>query len=214
MNRITFTALLLVTACTAEPRNQTAADSAAPAIPERPASIADTLLIEGMAEPVQLQLFETPAEFPLQFSTYLPAGISARPFTADLDTASVRFSARFTPDTDPNVYMHLLVYPPDEPLIELEEMVLSFIESREPLDREYARIDPPAWAEDAWSFRYGSGDRRYVGSIAFGEHAGRPFSIIVHYPPEYGDGFPPRVRLILDQWRWENDGTMLVGSMP
>lgn len=207
MIRRTLAALLLVAACSGGRSEDTPADTAAAAPVARPQQVTDTLHLEGMPEPVALQLFTAPADFPLQFSTYLPPGIAAEPLASG-DTASIRFSARFTPGTDPNVYMHLLVYPASQSLEQLEEMVLRFIDSREPIDREYARTQPPAWAEDAWTFRYGSGARRHVGSIVFGRRDGHAFSIITHYPSEYGDGFPPRTRLILRHWQWQ-DGTPL-----
>jgi hypothetical protein len=209
-------ALLLLAACETQPQPEPA-DPPGVTLPARPATIVDTLLIEGMPEPATARLLSaTDADPP--FSTYVPDGISAA-LEGGGDTAAVRFAAAFTGAAEPNAYMHVRLYAPATPPALAREIVTGFLRSRRvqddpiggiAIDEPYDVVEPPAWGAEAYSFAYvGDGNVPYVGRLVLARYGDRLLHVLTHYPAEYGDGLTPRFDWILGQWRWEDSGAML-----
>lgn len=177
--------------------------------PARPATVRDTIRVEGMAEPVTLRLYAPSQGFPLPFTTYLPDEMTAEPVGGE----GVRFEARFGGAPNRDAFVYLFVHPADETEDAARETVRAVAESYGPI-REFAEVDPAH--RFPWSivqFRFDGrqqGREPVVGAVGLGRHAGRLFHVIVQYPLEYGDGFPPRAQRILDRWRWA-DGSSLGG---
>jgi hypothetical protein len=209
--------LLLFAACAAPDADDADPGPAHPALPERPGTVQDTLLIEGMPEPTTARLVRSPAGFGAPFTTYVPEGVDVD-FEEGGDSAGVRFSAAFTGAADPNAYMHVRLYAPGATAA-AQEVAASFLRSRLPQDhpvngsleaeQPYAQVEPPSWGDEAFAFRY-AGERNtlYVGRIVLARQNGRVLHVLTHYPAEYGDGLGPRFARILQQWRWEDTGRM------
>ena len=69
---------------------------------------------------------------------------------------------------------------------------------------------PHPYAVTGWRFRRpGSPPAALTGWIELGRRGDRWFHVLVQYPGEMGDGMVPRVRTILEEWRWEPSGERL-----
>lgn len=172
---------------------------------DRPERLRDTLRIEGMVEPVDLRLFRTPDDFPLPFTAYVPEEMAV---SAD-ESGVVDFVAEFGGERNEDTLMHLYVFPEDTPWQEAVATAKGYKTSRGiPIGRgieiiadQFARPDFP-WAEEAYRYRYESGDQWYGGSLGVGRRGDRPFMIVTHWPVEYEEGFAPRAEWIRATWRW------------
>jgi hypothetical protein len=178
-------------------------------LPQRAASISDTLLLEGMPEVTLFRLFRSPEEATVRFSTYVPDGVHAA-MEGAADTLAVRFSAAFTGMPHASAYMQVRFYPFDATNRNVLAAMSELLRRRAPAGEELRAADTPAWATEAYTFTYrGDGNVLYVGRAVIALHAGRRFHVFTHYPAEFGDGLGPRFARILDDWRWEDTGAML-----
>lgn len=211
-------ALLLIAACEAQPETET--EAPAPTAPPRAQTMTDTLMVEGMPEPSTATLLTTPPGTPMPFSTYVPQGIDAS-FEGEADTVAVRFAAAFTPESDPNAYMHVRFYVPGTSVADARETLNAFLVGRQPDDDPIGdqprnqpyevMAAPPAWADEGYAIMYeGEGNVYYSASLILASRGGRVFHVLTHYPAEYGDGLGPRFDFILRHWRWDDTGDMLV----
>lgn len=226
-DRLISALLVLFSAAACNPSDEADAGAAAddsPAVEtaqERPAERLDTLLLEGMPEPIMLRLYSTPEDVMPGFGAYVPADMVVEEGELEEDGGwSVHFQAAFGGRRNPDAFVHFYVYPDSMSREGASGAVLGYKTGRgvpvstgiEPLPEPEAGRRMP-WALESYTFRYQSGGQWYLGSIGLGRQAGRFFHIITHYPAEYGDGFGPRAALLLETWRWR-DGTRLVASGP
>lgn len=178
-------------------------------LPERPATRADTIFVEGMPEVTELTLVRSPAGFEPAFSTYVPEEM-VPVFTRPDRGLELRFVAAFGGVRNEEASLGILVYPPDA----TEEEVLT--EARRVAETHGASGEPARPGRWEWSrIEYPLGDvarARVLGTVAVGRHVDRWFRILLRYPPEYGDGFAPRADLILEEWRWGDTGRGLAGE--
>jgi hypothetical protein len=183
--------------------------------PTRPADRAAERLIpmeiEGFEERLQFVLYRSPAGFPLPFSTYIPADMVAEAVSSG-EGAAIRFVAAFGGLRNEGAAIHMIVHRAGateaDAIAALRELAAG-------LGTEL--VEAPAEESFDWSTR----DFRSValpsrpdaveGVMTVGRRADRYFSIVIHYPAEYGDGFGPRSRQILREWRWEDTGESLLG---
>jgi hypothetical protein len=189
-------------------------------LPERAQTRQDTLMIEGMPEPTTSRLLRSSDDFGVPFSTYVPEGLESS-FDDGGPGSGVRFTAAFAGAHEPNAYMHVRLYEPGA-IPDAAEVTSAFLRTRQPQDHPtdgeaveepYRIVDPPSWGASAFEFQYpGEGGSLYVGRIVIGEVRDRQFHVLTHYPAEYGDGLGPRFQRILEDWRWEDSGEMLVGG--
>ena len=219
---IRYTPALLLFLCLGcgdgDPGQQAAAaGSDAPA--PRPAAMTDTLMIEGMPQPLDLRLFRAGDDFALPFSAYVPEDMARESGEADEEGTSLRFVAELGGVRNDMAFVHLFVHPegtdPQHALgvVRAYEAAAGVPVSRgiEPLgDTEALRRMP--WADHAYTFRYQAGGTWYLGSIGIGTHAGRLYHLVIHYPAEYGDGFAPRAGLVLETWRWADGSRLQEGT--
>lgn len=173
------------------------------ALPERPATRTDTILLEGTPELTELTLVRSPAAFEPAFSTYVPEGM-VRVFGHPERGMEIRFVAAFGGVRNEEASLGFYFHPPGATEEEVRE------EARR-VAREHGGTGAPEasrrweWSEAEYAF----GDARQArlfGQVAVARHGDRWFRVLLRYPPEYGDGFGPRAALILDRWRWEESG--------
>ncbi|MEM1115591.1 MAG: hypothetical protein AAF845_11420 [Bacteroidota bacterium] len=177
----------------AEPDTTTAPDTASTArIPEvaRPATRTDSFLVEGMPEPIDLRLVEV-ADVPLPFSTYLPEGWTDE-VTASGEGTAVQFTMAEAAS--------LSLFVPATATTEAEVVDLARAVADARGGAEAFDTDDP-WVRAAFRF---IGDTE-VGTVRVGAHDGTFFSVTEAYPAEFGDGFAPRARLVLDHLRWADE---------
>ena len=178
------------------------ADTTMPPIPgaNRPDSVQGVLNLEGSREPMTYRIFRSPEGYPLAFSTYVPADMEVEEAGSGRE-AEVRFLAAFGG-------------------VRNAEMLVSARFPRESLSTEQARArvreiaDSLGRAEPGESERYPwalewyriDGEGTSVGAVALGRHRDRFFFVITRYPADAGDGFEPRAKRVLDEWRWSEGG--------
>ena len=183
------------------------------AVAARPQMRVDTLVLEGMAEPVTLTLVRAPNDFPLPFSTYATSDfiVESVASTANGDPA-VRFIAVFGGVRNDDAFLEVAAYPAGTTEAEASARAARAVgEGGEVVAPEEASME---WTVRQW--RLAARDPRggwILGFAGLGRHGDRWFHIVARYPGEYADGFGPRADLILEYWRW-GDGTPLTRPAP
>jgi hypothetical protein len=147
----------------------------------------DTLLLEGRPEPVELQLFESLPDWPLQVATYLPPGMVAE-------------SSRSKEG--------------DKLLFSLGEAQLSFVILPEGTNRSSAQVRAKANFGKAnvqscqsswdwqWKCMYVSNLQGREKRLLIGEQQGRQFYFFLDYPLEESSGAAPRFDMVMRGWRF------------
>lgn len=162
-----------------------------------------TLTIEGTPHKVVLSLVEGD---PLPFYTYAPPDLAVSRATSPEGT-EFRFSARFGGQQRDDVYLAIFFYPPG---MTTDQAVL----------RAANGISKPGWIVKGSEKRYTWSVREWtlrdtvrtparVGHLAVGQHKDMLFHVMSYMPPEFGDGFGPRSRLILEQFMWTDTNEKL-----
>lgn len=190
----------------------TGARPGAPA--ERPDTVRGTILLEGMADSMTFILYESPAAFPVPFSTYVPEDMAVEADGSGGEDR-VRFVAEFGGVRNEDAYLEASFLPAGTAEADARERARLFAERRGIRQR-----DPEVGKRYPWSLvEYHFMERRrggvvIVGTIALGRHNARYFDIVLHYPVAFGDGFGPRAAQILDAWRWEDGGRLGASAGP
>lgn len=179
---------------------------------ERPPTAVDTIFIEGTPEPVPLRLHRSSDDFPLPFTTYVPADMEP---STDPDEGTAHFTAVFGGVRNEDAFFHVYVFPEGTRAQEAVATARGYKTGRgvpvsgglEPISDQLSSPDL-AWAIQAYRFLYQNGGQWYAGTLGVGEREGRFYMMVQHYPAEYGDGFAPRAALIGSTWHWA-DGSRL-----
>jgi len=205
---LTMLGLSVLCACTSQGPRQSAEKTASPAPaqseearPERPATKRGTITLEGDAEPITLKLFDSAsASLPLAFTTYIPEDMNPEPAGSGTQKA-IRFVANFGGHREREAYMEVLFYPADT----TESAGKSLLQGADSSKEKPAADKRFKWSlteRDIVSVSKARG--RIVGVAALGRHGDRLFQVTLHYPEEFADGFVPRARRILEEWRWSD----------
>jgi hypothetical protein len=182
------------------------ADTAAPAVSEEPEAQPTrktvTVSMEGMDEAMRLVRYDAPADFPLRFSTYIPEDMVAERWPSNEGDA-VAFVAAFGGERNEAAAMRVIAHRDGATAHEVEEILGQLAR-----DLGTNLVESSDEHRYEWSVReFQSVPRRSqrdapVGVMAVGRRGDRFYTIAIHYPPEYGDGFAPRTHQILQEWRW------------
>jgi hypothetical protein len=158
-----------------------------------------------MPEPITLHAVAEPAGFPVRFTTWVPDGWVVETERAP---AAVRFVAAFGGTPDPSAFLEVGIAPEGATFADAVARARDALgdgavpvpagERRHPWSLEELRLEPAPGA-----------DVRF-GHVAVGRHGRRYFHVLTTMPAEYADGFGPRARPILEEWRWA-DGSPLGG---
>lgn len=164
-----------------------------------------TIVLEGMPQKFTLHLVEGD---PLPFYTYIPSDMTET-LVRTGEGAGFLFNTNFAGNRRDDVYLTIIFYPQRTKLAEgihSAERLLSqpgWQKTSLPPEQSYP------WAAKQWSFRHTASGIGYIGSLAVGQHNNLVFYIMTHYPPEFGDGFLPRSRKILDEFVWTDTNEKL-----
>lgn len=197
----TMLGLSILCGCTGQAPRQTAETNATPAParseearPERPATKRGTITLEGDAEPITLKLFDSAsASLPLAFTTYIPEDMIPEPSSSGAQKA-IRFVANFGGYHEEEAYLEVLFDPADTRGADSSK---DSSKEKSAADRQFK------WSLMEQNIRSVSKGRgRIAGVVALGRHGDRLFQVTLHYPEEFAEGFNPRARRILDEWRW------------
>ena len=177
---------------------------------ERPATKRAIVMIEGVPDTLELRLVESPDDFPLQFSTYVPADMDVQ--TERVNGArSLEVVANFGGLPNERAYIQMFFYGPGTTMALARTSVSGFVSGLNPEIDRAREVEPHPWAHEQTTFSYPQDGWRFVGSIALARRGQTVFHYIQHYPAEYADGMAPRISTILREWLWE-DGTRLIGG--
>lgn len=175
----------------------------------RPPTLQASLMLEGTAEPVTLQLYTAPATPRAPgFSTYLPPELQAQPAPGAKAVAEgVRFTARFGGVAMPQAYLELLPLPAGTTGAQAQ-VALKRAAPNSVLRHRGGRAEMRfAWAEAERDIALRSpGGGRITGVAALARHGTRWVRVVLQHPPEMAGGLQPRADLVLEHWRWADDG--------
>jgi hypothetical protein len=175
--------------------------SSSPAPAARPETKIDTISIEGEADTVTLRLVGP--GWP--FNTYVPEDIATDQESSG-DGVSYLFYASYKGKPNRDVYMEFF-FPPKNHLLEQVQEDLTGkrgVAKKKGWtlgDRQEERCP---WADYSYAIKSGKGPQQ--GYICVGRESGRVFVLTVHSPPQYVEGFMPRVQKILSELRWKRTG--------
>lgn len=191
--------LLALTGC-----GRPGGEETAPAPPERPrleraATRLDTIQVEGMWDTVTVHLFRTPAGFGLPFSTYVSRDLLAEAAPAE---GVVRFVADFEGRRNDSVQVAVRAHPKGTSEAQARAALVAALGGGKVV-RDENRMT--AWAVEEYELQ----DLDANGRGVLGRHGDRWFHVLIRFPSEYADGFGPRVRIILQEWRWADTGAPL-----
>ena len=160
-----------------------------------------------MEEPIEVLLFETPADWPLAFSTYYPEDWLVETASSG-EGDGVTFVANYGGTRNDQVTLTIFAYPAGTDADGAQELARSLATSLglaelAPGERTYP------WALTEYAGTASLGEVELVARLGLGRHGDRYFSILYQYPPEFGDGFAPRAAVVLDEWRWSDTGEPL-----
>lgn len=173
---------------------------------ERPDTRVIPMTIEGKVLEMELRLFDQP---PLPFTTYVPI----KDFQNEVSQSDKGNVAQFffSPKgkKDETAYVQIFL-PARQTSVEdmrellLDEQGLLASNNWELVDRTDIVSYP--WAREKLIYQQKTDKQDFLGSIYIGEHQGRSFYALTHYPAEYIDGFEPRSTIMLEnlQFREEN----------
>ncbi|MGQ0560382.1 MAG: hypothetical protein ACT443_00755 [Gemmatimonadota bacterium] len=148
----------------------------------------DSIRIEGASEAITLRLVQPAADLP--FLTYVPSDMVLEPVRS-AEGEAYYFYANFGGRRNDNAYLLVFIFPAGTQQGEALERVNAFAASRgAPLPADYEH------------FTFRKGTESYAGSIDLRQHGSRFYYIAYQYPVEYADGFGPRARKIMAEWRW------------
>lgn len=164
--------------------------------------------IEGMKESITLSLHDDDG---LPFVIYVPEGLGVSEETGS-EVNSVRLHAAFGGHINQDAFVELSIFSQVNTTIdEVRDWITGpdgLLASRETewVQKEPEEAQTANWAMDGFAFM-----NDYVtGSIYIGESRGHYFTVEIHYPWEFGDGFPPRAMAAIEKTYWRNTGESLV----
>lgn len=165
-------------------------------IARRPATIQETISVEGVKETVTFRLVSF-RDVRLPFSTYVRDGWTGEA-SASHEGESVQMAFG---EPSRQAAVHLFVPSGSPTAAEVTEMAREVASSR----GQVTPLDADAWSSGGFAF-LGNGQ---IGQVRVGKHAGVAFYIIGSFAPDMADGFFPASRVSVERWRWLDDGTGL-----
>jgi hypothetical protein len=158
-------------------------------VPYAATSLNDSISIEGMRVPVRLNLVQPESANP-PFYTYSPPDMLYQAASSGEGDGHY-FYTNFNGKKNENAYLLLFVFPAGTSEGEAIELVKAFVASRgAPAPAQYSQ------------FSFDRDGVRFNGAIDLRRHNDRFYYIAMQYPAEYGDGFGPRAKKILEYWKW------------
>ncbi|WP_242037985.1 hypothetical protein [Tolypothrix sp. FACHB-123] len=192
--------------CTAPINNQLSSDASVSPTPtglqtsynstsNRPATKTATITVEGEKVPVTLKLYDQYSDL---FTTYFPDKELIAEGLSSGEGTGVKFIANFGGSRNDNAYVHIAFLNDVKTLDQLKSFVngqngLIATNKWQVVSREQSVTYP--WAKEKIVFNQG---KDIVGNVYIGQQNDKVFYVITQFPVEYGDGFPPRANLILE----------------
>ena len=160
----------------------------------RPATKTATISVEGEKVPITLKLYD---QYSNLFTSYFPDKDFLAEGGSSGEGTGVRFIANFGGSRNDNAYVHVAFLNNLKTFGQLKTFVNAknglIASNKWRVVSRNQKVSYP-WAKEKIVFSQG---KNIVGSVYLGQQNGKVFYVITHFPAEYGDGFPPRADLIL-----------------
>lgn len=172
---------------------------------ERPDTRIMPMTIEGKVIEMELRLFD---QAPLPFTTYVPK----KDFQNEVDSTEQGAVAQFvfSPQgkKDENAYVQIFLPARQTSVEDMRELLMG---ERGLLNaNNWALVDRTdivsyPWAREKLIYQRQTNKQTFLGSIYIGDHQGRSFYALTHYPAEYSDGFEPRSTIMLENLQFRDE---------
>lgn len=172
-----------------------------PELVEFDEQIEDTIEIEGMEEPITLNLYDNPDAI---FLTYVPEDLLAEEGN-EAEGESYKFHANFEGERLEDINLEVYLFADDvteEPSLEDEDSIFAMKLG----DMEEASAEDK-WYD--WSIKEFHSPERSRHAM-LGEHNGRYFVMIFNSTALYSEGFGPRARKVIEHFYWKDTNEYLV----
>lgn len=158
---------------------------------EYDAQIEDTIEIEGMEEPITLNLYQ-PQDAP--FVTYVPEDLLAEEASGSEGT-SHWFYANYNDEKLEDIYLQLYLFAADEeqPTADDPDSTYGVMVEGMELQEENTYYD---WAIEEYQSPNGS------NITALGEQDGQYYLVSIRSNPQFSEGFYPRTNKVLEHLEW------------
>jgi hypothetical protein len=171
---------------------------------DRPDTRVMPMTIEGQIVELELQLFN---KSPLPFTTYVPK----RDFQNEVDDSGQGTVAQFffSPKGKKDKAAYVQIFLPDQQTTVQDMRELLIGENGLLSANRWQLVDRTdivsyPWAREKLIYQQKAGKQNFIGSIYIGEHEGRSFYALTHYPAEYMDGFEPRSTIMLENLQFRD----------
>lgn len=173
----------------------------------RPEHVTDTILLEGMPEPIRLRLYRADPSGSIGFSTYVPEEMIVERVSTD-DGVEIRFIAAFGGQRNDEAFMSLFFLPAGTSEREAADLTARVAGSRGLVPAVPGR---DAWLAGSiaeyWAPQGCPGDEDCMrGRSALLRKGDRFVQVLLVYPIVYAEGLVPRANLIMENLRWADAG--------
>jgi hypothetical protein len=159
---------------------------------------------------VNMDLLTQPDGFPLRFTTYKVSDMTVATMKIG-SSSSITMTPLLNGTPDPQAYVQIQFDTAAPPATgAAEEAIKLSTSGNKPSGLRVTPSNDYPWATTASTFRYTASNRSFAGMIVIGRRGTDTYRIFVHYPAELESQMAPRAKLIIEQWRWEDDYSYLV----
>lgn len=168
-----------------------------------PQSKEGTIMIEGTSEPIRLELFDAaPYSMPLLFTTYIPSDMIGEQ-VPDAEGPAVRFVSNFNGTRNADAFLQVGFLPAGTTSEQARDAARALATG----SGRTARVTEGKAFDWSLAEHTYTGAKGAVGRVVLGRHGDIFFHTRTEHPPEFGDGFGPRVGIIFDEWKWSDATT-------
>lgn len=180
----------------------------ATSLPERPATMRDTITANGVERVETFDLVRSPPGFILPFSTYMPEDLAV-----EFDTAGTTDLVTFSGGAGGEAFMMVAIYPAGTTALQVEDTVRQLVVSRAPGIDASSAVSPPSWGQWAVELSYPESVGEWVaGSAVIAQYGPRFFHVLRLFPARFADEIRPALDAVLEHWRWDDTGRMLTSG--
>ena len=168
----------------------------------------DSVRVNGIDELVQLRLVVADSSLP-SFVTYVPSDLAMRTASTP-GWQELRWESAESGSIRPDAYIAVRFYAPGTTREAATLALDSVVGDRITMGGAAGTTKRYDWSLTEKAFTNAIEESiRLSGHIALGEHDGRFFHVVIDHPVTSEDGFAPRARVLLQQWRWSDKSRLV-----
>jgi hypothetical protein len=180
----------------------------------RPPTVNSVMKVNGSNQ-IQVREIVLSSEFmPLQYTTYKPAAMQIGSSKIG-SLATETYTPMLGSQTDPTAYVQVQMDSSAlAPVDPATAAIKAIAATRKVTDLSISDAPGYAWAKDAKQFSFKEGGATIAGTIIVGNRGPVKYVFISQSPVAQRSEMAPRLKMLLEQWRWEDDGSYLVPAPP